>query len=481
MRTADRQHAVRVSGSAAAPTPHARRHAAAAAGRRRRDEPRRTPARAQANPRLVLAAVHAGAALATTGCWTGLGSLAGPADWFGWTGRLTGLLAGYACAVLLVLVARIPALDRGIGTDRLARWHAAGGRYTIVLTLVHLVCATAAHVAREGAGAVEGTIRLVVDGPGMPEAVAGTALLVGVAIVSVREARRRLSYEIWHYLHFATYAAVFLAFAHQLTGPDFEDSPLMRLLWRALYLSACAALLWHRFLTPVRRALRHRLRVAHIQLESPAVVSVYLTGEHLDELRAEPGQFFRWRFLAPGMWWTANPYSLSAPANPRFLRITVKGVGDHSRALGRLRPGTRVWAEGPYGALTAARQRGRKVLLIGGGVGISPLRTLFETLPGEVTLVYMARRDEDLVLRRELDHIAAVRGATIHYTVDDLYGSTNGRSVPLTGRHLRTLIPGLPGYDVYLCGPSGMTTAARHALRRAGVPSRRIHLECFDF
>ena len=130
------------------------------------------------------------------------------------------------------------------------------------------------------------------------------------------------------------------------------------------------------------------------------------------------------------MWWTANPYSLSAPANARFLRITVKGVGDHSRALARLRPGTRVWAEGPYGALTAARRRRPQVLLVGGGVGISPLRALFETLPGQVTLVYMARRDEELILRGELDAIALMRGATVHYTVDELPGSTGGRSVP---------------------------------------------------
>ena len=53
--------------------------------------------------------------------------------------------------------------------------------------------------------------------------------------------------------------------------------------------------------------------------------------------------------------------------------------------------------------------------------------------------------------------------------------------MPLTGRALRTLLPGLAVHDVYLCGPAGMTVAARHALRRAGVPSRRIHVESFDF
>ncbi|MCT9934827.1 ferredoxin reductase family protein [Planotetraspora sp. A-T 1434] len=429
----------------------------------------------------MLVLLYAGAAAATTGCWYGLASVDGAAGWFAWVGRLTGLLAGYACAVLLGLMSRVPALDRGVGTDRLARWHALSGRYTIVLSTVHVVFATAAHVARSGTGVLRGTVGLILDGPAVLEATIGFGLLSGVAVISVRAVRRRLRYETWHYLHLLTYGAVFLAFAHQLTGPDFAGGAVASTLWRALYVSVAVSLVWYRFLTPVRRALRHRLRVAGVRLESPGVVSVYVTGEHLGELGAEPGQFFRWRFLAPGMWWTANPYSLSAPANSRFLRITVKAVGDHSRALARLRPGTRVWAEGPYGALTAARRRKPQVLLIGGGVGISPLRTLFETLPGQVTLVYMARRDEDLVLRHELDSIAAARGATVHYTVEELSGASGGRTVPLTGRALRTLIPGLAVHDVYLCGPTGMTTAARHALRRAGVPNRRIHVESFDF
>jgi predicted ferric reductase len=381
----------------------------------------------------------------------------------------------------VALMARTPLLDHRIGTDRLARWHAMGGRYTISLVLAHSLLIIWGYSLTSHTDVVAQTTTLVFDYPDMLTATAGFLLLVGTGIVSARAARRRMRYETWHYLHFITYGAVFLAFAHQLTGPDFAGSAVMSVLWQALYVSVLALLIWYRFLTPLRRALRHRLRVAEIRRESPAVVSVYLTGEHLDELGAEPGQFFRWRFLAPGMWWTANPYSLSAPANARFLRITVKGVGDHSRALARLRPGTRVWAEGPYGALTAARRRRPQVLLVGGGVGISPLRALFETLPGQVTLVYMARRDEELILRGELDAIALMRGATVHYTVDELSGSSGGRSVPLTGRALRTLIPGLAVHDVYLCGPTGMTTAARHALRRAGVPNRRIYLESFDF
>ncbi len=110
-------------------------------------------------------------------------------------------------------------------------------------------------------------------------------------------------------------------------------------------------------------------------------------------------------------------------------------------------------------------------------VGITPLRPLFETLPGEVILVYFARRAEDLALRNELEDIAAARGAQVHYAL----GEGAGNSLPLTADALCDLIPDLVSHDVYLCGPPGMTEAAKSALRGAGVPRRRIHHESFAF
>ncbi|WP_330318986.1 ferric reductase-like transmembrane domain-containing protein [Streptomyces platensis] len=446
----------------------------------RRGAPGSAPSRRlpPAAPLLAQGVIWAGAVGVLALWWTGTASVVGPADWLTGAGRITGLLAGYACAVLVALMARIPLLDHNLGTDRLARWHAMGGRYTLSLVLAHTLLIIWGYALTSRSNVLHETTTLVLDYPDMLKATAGSVLLVGTGFVSARAARRRMSYETWHYLHFATYLAVFLAFGHQLAnGADFVGRRPAQLGWYALYATVAALIVWHRFVAPVRRALRHRLRVADVRPEAPGVVSVHLTGERLSELGARPGQFFRWRFLAPGLWWTATPYSLSAPPLPHHLRITVKEAGGHSAALARLRPGTRVWAEGPYGGFTEARRRSAKVLLLAGGVGITPLRALFETLPGEVTLIYRARRPEDLALRAELDAIAAARGTAVHYFVDE----PARHSAPLTARALKSLIPDLAAHDVYLCGPPGMTSAARRALRGAGVPRHRIHHESFEF
>src|ERR1700748_2513643 len=111
------------------------------------------------------------------------------------------------------------------------------------------------------------------------------------------------------------------------------------------------------------------MRVQSVQPEGPGLVSVVGSGRPVDEWRAESGQFFRWRFLARGRWWVSAPYSLSAPPQPDRLRFTAKAIGDHSRALAELRPGTRVVAEGRFGALTPPPRRRRRGRRTGGGGG----------------------------------------------------------------------------------------------------------------
>ncbi|WP_037955767.1 ferric reductase-like transmembrane domain-containing protein [Streptomyces sp. PRh5] len=427
-------------------------------------------------PVLAHLMIWGGAAAVLALWWSDTPSVVGAAGWLTGAGRITGLLAGYACAILLLLMARAPLLDRAVGTDRLARWHAMGGRYTVSLACAHVLLIIWGYSLESHTGVVDQTTTLVLHYPDLLKGTIGFSLFLVTAIVSARAVRRRLPYETWHLLHFATYLAVFLAFGHQLSdGADFTGDRTAQMVWYALYIAVAALLAWYRFAVPVRRALRHRLYVAEVRPEAPGVVSVYLSGSGLAELRAEPGQFFRWRFLTRGMWWAANPYSLSAVPHPAYLRITVKASGGHSAALAHLRPGTRVFAEGPYGAFTARRRRARKTLLLGGGVGITPLRALFETLPGEVILVYRARRPEDLALRGELDALAAARGAAVHYVVDEPAAYFS----PLTPEALRGLVPDLAERDVFLCGPSGMTEAAVAALRGAGVPRARIHHESF--
>ncbi|MFI1396697.1 ferric reductase-like transmembrane domain-containing protein [Streptomyces sp. NPDC020681] len=438
--------------------------------------------RPRRDPAVVMLAVAWAGAVAVLSLWwqnTAVVHMT-TAEWLIGAGRITGLLGGYTIALVVLLMARVPALERRVGSDRVTRWHAMSGRYAISLIVAHVVLIVWGYAVQARTGLVEQTVTVVVDFPEMIKAAIGTGLLLLVGFVSAGALRRRMAYETWYYLHLVTYVAVYLTFWHQLaTGAEFVANPSARTVWYVLYGAVGALLLWYRVLSPLRLNLWHRMRVESTVEEAPGVVSVLITGRRLHRLGAEAGQFFRWRFLTKGLRWSANPYSLSAAPRPTLMRITVKAVGSHSTALSRLEPGTRVWAEGPYGAMTAGRRSRNKVLLIAGGAGITPLRALFETLPGgpgDLTLLYRASKTRDLALWSELKQIAERRDARLMYAVN----GPDGARPEITAKRLTEVLPDIDEHDVYLCGPPGLAEESYQALREAGVPTRRIHHESFE-
>ncbi|HVW32786.1 MAG TPA: ferredoxin reductase family protein [Acidimicrobiia bacterium] len=427
----------------------------------------------------LVAALGAVAVLAFWWVDTPPGGLVSAADRLTAAGRITGLLGTYLALVEVLLMSRLPWLDRLIGMDRLATWHRRNGQYCIWLLGAHTLFTIWGYAGTDRTSLFHETA-LVLALPDVVTATIAFGALVAVGVMSARAVRRHVGYQTWYTIHLVTYLAIAASFLHVLSdGDDFVNHPLNRALWIGLYAGVALLVLVHRIGTPVRAAWRHRLVVSRVEPEGPGVVSIYLTGRDLDGLAAEPGQFLTWRFLTRRGWWQAHPFSLSATPNGRELRITVKASGDHTTELQRLAPGVRVIAEGPYGAFTGRRRTRRRVLLVAGGIGVAPLLPLFDTLPagpGDLTLLYRTSRREDAVLRDELEEIATRRGARVLYR----HGPRTEPPDPFSPESLRSLLPDIAEHDVFLCGPPGMVEQARQSLRAAGVPARQIHHEAFE-
>jgi predicted ferric reductase len=306
-------------------------------------------------------------------------------------------------------------------------------------------------------------------------------LFLGVAVTSVRAARRKLQRETWYFIHLYAYLAIALSFAHQIAvGNDLDNDRAARVWWIALYLIVAGSILWWRVITPTRLNARHRLRIRAVKREAPGVVSIYLSGRGLDRIGAEPGQFFLWRFLTPRMWWKTHPLSLSAAPTRKGLRVTVKDLGDGSKEMQRLRPGTRVIAEGPYGTFTDARRTHRAVLLIAGGIGITPLRAMLDGFgpSDDVVLLYRVATPEDTVFVDELRAFVRQPNIRIHVIAGNEIGDdrTDLLSVPA----LKRGVPDIRERDCFVCGPPAMITALSRRLKMLGVPPAHIHYERFE-
>ena len=295
--------------------------------------------------------------------------------------KFFGLHVAAVMMVQLVLVARLPWLDRRLGMDRLTAWHRWTGIALAWTIATHATFVLLGFARLDDASVLETFLSLA----GVTASLLGmcaAAIIVVVVVLSTRCARRRLPYEVFHAVHFLLYLAVALALVHQaLEGTTF-DAPLAAAYWWTVWALVLVALVVGRVVVPIRRNVRHHFRVAAVVPESDDVVSVHVTGRDLHLLPARAGQFCIWHFPGHFGWWQANPFSLSAAPDGRGLRLTAKAVGTTSAGLRQLPVGSRVLVEGPYGAFTTLQQTTQATLLIAGGIGVTPIRALLEEAHG---------------------------------------------------------------------------------------------------
>jgi predicted ferric reductase len=391
------------------------------------------------------------------------------------------LLGTYAVLGQLLLMSRIVWLERAIGLDRLAVWHRWTGFATVWLLVGHVVFTTVGYAQGDRISLWAQTRDFVSHYPDVLMAWVGFAMFIAVGVTSVQIARRKLQRQTWYFIHLYAYLAIALTFAHQLAvGTDFSSDRAARAWWIVLYLATFGSILWWRVIEPWRLNLRHDLRVHSVKREAAGVVSIQVRGRDLDLIDAQPGQFFLWRFITPTGWFQAHPFSLSAAPRNNRLRITVKNLGDHSARLQRIRPGVRVLAEGPYGTFTAERRTRRRVLLIAGGIGITPLRALLETFgpDDDVVLLYRVATADDTVFGDELRQFAGARNIRIHVIAGNEIGDdrTDLLGVPA----MRRGVPDIATRDCFVCGPPALLDALKRRLALLGVPRHQIHYERFQ-
>ncbi|CAN7386208.1 ferric reductase-like transmembrane domain-containing protein [Microbacterium sp. LjRoot45] len=442
--------------------------------------------------RLLAVSVIWGTSLFVAALWVSGGGIQSLLSWdaeaLNSLGRITGLVSANLLLYQVLLMARVPLFERGLGRDTITRMHRWTGFWSFWLLMAHIALLAIGYAAQAGLSPLVQLWTFVWDYPGMLLATAGTLLLVLVVVTSIRRARRRLRYESWHLLHLYGYLGVGLAVPHMLwTGADFLANPAATVYWWGVWALTAAAVIVFRVIAPLYRSMRHGIRVVSVERDGRRGVVVRMRGRNLERLGAEGGQFFVWRFLDGPGWTRGNPLSLAATPHGGELVIAARMVGEGTRRLARLAPGTRVLVEGPYGHLTGAARHGRKLLMIGAGAGVAPLLSVLESeqfAPGEAVLL---TRDHDADDRTRADAVrtlVASRGVR-HLSLDGPRRTDSSTWMPASHRAwrgsdlLRRAVPGIEDFDVFLCGPDAWMASLRADLRGAGVPRERIHTESF--
>jgi predicted ferric reductase len=403
-------------------------------------------------------------------------------------GIVLGLIGSDLLLVMLLLSARLPLLDRVFGHDKVIAQHRKLGKPVLYLILAHMVLLLVGYGLAENLNPVAEVFSMINTMPDMLLAFISVGLMVLVVVTSLVIVRRKLAYQFWHAVHLLAYVAVLAAIPHQFSnGALFADGKWARWYWIVLYVGTLASIVIFRFIVPAARSLRHNLVVSEVRREANDVVTITMLGRDLRSLPAKGGQFFNWRFLSAGLWLEAHPYSLSAAPDGTHLRISVRELGDASRRLLAMKPGTRVVFEGPYGLFSESARTTEQAVFICAGIGVTPLRAMLED-PNigkrQATVILRGSTDEEVYLWNETYELCVAKEAWLRVLVGSRPSGVQtwlSAEAYNQGERLTTLAPNVKDSDVFICGPTPWTELVIRDARRAGVPEHRIHAERFDF
>lgn len=396
-------------------------------------------------------------------------------------GRLFGLLATFCALTQFVVMGRAGWLEPIFGLDRLAVFHRFNGYATILLIMAHAGLMVLTHAKLQG----NTNFLSVYELPYVLLAGIAEVLFMVTVGISIYIVRKHLKFETWYAVHLLNYAAIALVPWHQLTnGGDFLTNPLFAQYWVALYIFAAITVLYWRFGMTAIKFWRHDFTVQKVVRETATATSVYIKANNLQKFKAKGGQFVLVRFLAPKFIWQEHPFSLSRLPDDQTLRITVRQLGDFTNMIPKLKAGTKVWVNGPFGAFTHEQQRTNKLLYIAGGIGITPIRSMIEdqarrSEQGNAVLLYGNRTLTDTIFSAELTKLGGQLMMPIYNVLSD-QKDYPGEKGFIDGEKIKRLVPDVTARDVFLCGPPPMMWGIIKQLRTLGVPKGQIHYERFS-
>ena len=385
-------------------------------------------------------------------------------------GALSGIILQLALLLTVFFSSRWKYIEKVLGLDHMLVYHRIAGETAGIALILHIVFSVLTTKETESWW---NTVKILTSTtPYMAMATVGTIFLFVILISSLKWVRRKLTYETWYFLHLLVYASLILSFYHEIKlGIDFSFDAVARNTWIALNVSVFGFAIISRYSNAIKNIVRP-LKVSEVNIISKSILEVKID---LKGLKKGAGQFMILRFLTKDLWWQPHPFSISA-IEENSISFTIKNLGEGTNALGVLKPGVRVIAEGPYGRINRELLGNKKILLIAGGVGVSPIRSLLDSLNtnNQPILLYRASERESAPHLEELIEKATAR----HGRVIPLLGNRDSFTVdPFSSRGLQALVPDLEEREVVLCGPEFMIDKAIVSLLRSGVELENIHHE----
>ena len=266
------------------------------------------------------------------------------------------------------------------------------------------------------------------------------------------------------------------------------EAPWKKALWIGLTLFWIGLLIYVRIVKPLF-LLRRPYRVSEVRRERGDSITLAMAPDGHAGFRFKPGQFGWLTLWGSPFQITGHPFSFSssAAATDGRVEMTIRNLGDFTSKIAGVPPGHRVFLDGPYGAFTANREPADMLVLVAGGVGITPMMSIVRTFADNgdkrpVLLLYGSRTYEEITFREELEALTGRLELKVVHVLQNPHDGWTGERGFIDAEILRRCLP--PPYashEYFICGPNVMMNAIERGAgcaRRADValPFRALQL-----
>ena len=394
--------------------------------------------------------------------------------------RIAGIIATAGVLLEFLVMSRAPFIEDNFSLEEINEFHRYAG-YTIVYSLiVHIVFVTVGYGALDHFSLWKQFWSFPSQFSGLLSALVGSAALLVAAAFSIKLLRKKLPYELWYFIHVIVYGSIVLTFSHQVdSGGDVSTLPWMRAYWYFLFGLLFVIVAYYRFIRHITLSLYHGFKVEKIVPEANGIYSVYISGRNIQKYNYRAGQYAHWRMLNPKLFLQNHPFSFSSVPGSDHLRFTFKTSGDFTNKLASVPVGTRLLVDGPRGSFVTEHSFDRKVLMIAGGIGVSPFIPLAKSLledKRDVTVLYSVVNREDVAFKEEFNQLLNTYPATFR-----LVNHVASETGYITEATLLKFVAEDRDEAVYVCGPPAMTNSIIKQLKNLDFYDDQIITEQFSF
>jgi predicted ferric reductase len=393
----------------------------------------------------------------------------------------TALMALSLLVVVLVLPARMRSLLSSFGIEWVLTNHRFIASIAVLLVILHLLLVFP--------GDPRGLAILDLHRATRPvwAASVSTVALLALVGLALRRNRRRARYEGWRMIHVGLAVVVVVAAGlHVWWLQNLVDEAPMRAWFVALALGAIAVTVRRWVWLPLRA--RNRAYVVDaVRPTSGDAVTVALRALGHRGMPFRAGQFAWLKIGSSPFVFEEHPFTIASTAtHPHRIEFTIKALGDFSELLIGLRPGRRVYLDGPYGGFTIEGLTSAGFVFIAGGIGITPMLSMLRTLADRGDhrshhLLVAARTANDLHARAEVQALQSKLDLTVTEILAAPPPGWTGESGRIDEALLDRRLPRRSRHHEYfICGPPAMVIAVSQLLRQRGIRAQRIHTEQFD-